>query len=534
MDVYSLINHDQCKPSNSPPPRTYQPSTSQEQVNCIPEFSSFEHQKENILPLKQGRSSASLSRVFSGDPYSLEIDLQAGHAQFKAELENLNELDDPFDVYHRYIKWTIENYPQGQTPQSNLIQLLERASLSFVNDSRYKSDPRYLRCWLQYASFVGKTNQLFDFLKTNEIGLNLAAYYEEYAELLESMERYHDAEEIFISGINKKAQPLERLIRRYRQFKARLNLSRQGNIHDLELSQNVPHIDNSHRTILGIKTSASSAQSVPLNVFNQRNSTLPSIAGLTTYQHDHFDRNNEKFSVFHDPNGELGNAALVLAGNNSSWNNYGTEIANKKENIRDAETWKGVTLPQAKKPCVPTTSKLKIYHDELRNEKSFVDLNTIYVDGNEFSFEELRAMALKRQSTIPCNYDNRMCVDNDENNINKLVSMDQNLKNESDLKNNRSSILLPIKDAIIRRSNVNVANEAREYNQPIPVSSANYNIREHNQYIPDSRSIHEVGEYNQPIPVSSANYNIREYNQSIPESRSTHEVGEYNQPISVS
>ncbi|CAG8758792.1 20278_t:CDS:2, partial [Dentiscutata erythropus] len=76
--------------------------------------------------------------------------------------------------------------------------------------------------------------------------------------------------------------------------------------------------------------------------------------------------------------------------------------------------------------------------------------------------------------------------------------------------------------------------EVGEYNQPIPVSSANYNIREHNQSIPESRSIHEVGEYNQPIPVSSANYNIREHNQSIPESRSIHEVGEYNQPISVS
>ncbi|CAG8546661.1 10350_t:CDS:2 [Racocetra fulgida] len=397
MDVYSLINH------NSPSPRIHHSSTSQEQVNCIPEFSSFEHQKENILPLKQGRSGASLSRVFSGDSYSFGIDLQAGHAQFRAELENLNELDDPFDVYHRYIKWTIENYPQGQTPQSNLVQLLERASLSFVNDSRYKSDPRYLRCWLQYANFIGKTKQLFDFLKINEIGINLAAYYEEYAELLET-------------------QPLERLIRRYNQFKARLNSSR-----DFEASQNLPQIENPHRTILGIKPSASSTRSVPLNVFNQRNSTLPNIVDSTTYQHNH----NEKFSVFYDPNGELGNAALVSENISSSWNNYGTDITNKKENIRDAEKWKGITLPQARKPNVPTTSKLKIYHDELRNEKIFVDLNTIYVDGNEFSFEELRAMALKQHSIISSSYNNRMCVDNFENNVNELNTMDQKLKDES-------------------------------------------------------------------------------------------------------
>ncbi|CAG8760120.1 1888_t:CDS:1, partial [Acaulospora colombiana] len=143
--------------------------------------------KENIYPVKQGRSASSLSRVFSSDPSSRQAELQAGHEQFNAELEMVEELDDPLDVYNRYIKWTMENYPQGQTSQSNLVQLLERASKTFVKDTRYKNDPRYLKCWLQYSKLVGQTKELFMFLKVNGIGMDLAAYYEAYAELMEGL-----------------------------------------------------------------------------------------------------------------------------------------------------------------------------------------------------------------------------------------------------------------------------------------------------------------------------------------------------------
>lgn len=154
----------------------------------ISEFSSFEHQKENIFPIKEGRKASSLSLIFGNDS-SRQAELEAGHAKFRAELENVHELDDPFDVYNRYIKWAMENYPQGQNPQSNLIQLFERALKAFVHDARYKNDPRYLRCWMQYSKFIGQSKEFFIFLKVNGIGMDLAAYYEEYAEFMEESNR---------------------------------------------------------------------------------------------------------------------------------------------------------------------------------------------------------------------------------------------------------------------------------------------------------------------------------------------------------
>ena len=59
--------------------------------------------------------------------------LQTGNNKFKAELENLDELDDPFDVYDCYIKWTMENYSQASGSHSRLRQLLKSASYRFVN-----------------------------------------------------------------------------------------------------------------------------------------------------------------------------------------------------------------------------------------------------------------------------------------------------------------------------------------------------------------------------------------------------------------
>ncbi|GBC08816.1 hypothetical protein RclHR1_00840017 [Rhizophagus clarus] len=89
---------------------------------------------------------------------------------FKIELENIDELDDSFDVYVRYIKWTMANYSQTPGSRSRLHQLLENAS---------------------YRFHVENLKVLFAFLNRNEIGLNLAIYYEEYAEILEAMKCYN-------------------------------------------------------------------------------------------------------------------------------------------------------------------------------------------------------------------------------------------------------------------------------------------------------------------------------------------------------
>ncbi|CAG8521237.1 6112_t:CDS:2 [Diversispora eburnea] len=383
--------------------------TSVKKETIIPEFSSFEHQKENIFPLREGRKASSLSLVFGNDSSSRQAGLEVGHAKFRAELEKIHELDDPFDVYNQYIKWTMENYPQGQNPQSNLIQLFERALKEFVHDTRYKNDPRYLRCWIQYSKFIGQSKEFFIFLKVNGIGMDLAAYYEEYAEFMERLNRCKEADEIYTVGISRKAQPLERLTRRYRQFLTRLSSLQETNnqLQRTESSQQ-QNDENSQRIILGVRDSINST---PLNIFNQRNSqsinvnrsTLPSTALLNKKLGT--DTNEEKLIIFHDPDGEVGNSALTSSETSGIWRDFGTELGNKKENTKEAESWKGATLPETSKKQISSSDTILKSNTILTSntnapnirpkgnctENTFVDLNTIYANGNEYSFEELRA-----------------------------------------------------------------------------------------------------------------------------------------------
>lgn len=69
------------------------------------EIEAIEAAKENVLPLRTGRSASKLTGLLSRDRKSVETELKAGHDQFKAEIAaveaDLDNADDPLDVYHR-------------------------------------------------------------------------------------------------------------------------------------------------------------------------------------------------------------------------------------------------------------------------------------------------------------------------------------------------------------------------------------------------------------------------------------------------
>lgn len=158
-------------------------------IASLPEFTSFEDHKENILPLRQGRSAGDLVTYFQMDPETREVSLQEGHESFRRELEKIDELDDPLDVYIRYINWTMKMYPQGQNQESDLVGLLYEVTDRFKNREQYKEDIRYLKCWIQYAEYLDNPSQMYSFLMQNSIGQTLALFYEAYARFLESCQK---------------------------------------------------------------------------------------------------------------------------------------------------------------------------------------------------------------------------------------------------------------------------------------------------------------------------------------------------------
>ncbi|NWX19193.1 BUB1B kinase, partial [Aegotheles bennettii] len=130
--------------------------------------------------------------------------------------------DDPLDVWDRYIKWTEQTFPQGGK-EGNLAAILERAVKALNEQQRYYKDPRYLNIWLKFGNFCNEPLDLYSYLHSQEIGTTLALLYITWAEVLEARGSFKKADLIFQEGLQRKAEPLDKLQSHHRQFQTRVS-----------------------------------------------------------------------------------------------------------------------------------------------------------------------------------------------------------------------------------------------------------------------------------------------------------------------
>lgn len=156
-------------------------------IDSIPTAPIIDSCKENIQPRKSGRSVAALTTLFESNPQEREHAISLSQARFNEQLDTLDDQDDPLDIYIQHLAWTHQMYPQGNT--AIFIELLQNATERFKTDRRYKSDPRYLKIWIEYAQYIEDPLDIYKFLARNEIGQTLALFYEEYAAYYEKKKR---------------------------------------------------------------------------------------------------------------------------------------------------------------------------------------------------------------------------------------------------------------------------------------------------------------------------------------------------------
>ncbi|KAK9470552.1 Mad3/BUB1 homology region 1-domain-containing protein [Dipodascopsis tothii] len=351
----------------------------------IVSFDMFENQKENIEPLYEGRSAAALAKAFAGAPDGDE----PARAAFEDRLAALKDADDddPLETWVEYIKWTVERYPQGDSPESGLVPLLERCVREFQDAEFYRNDPRYLKVWIRYVRHTDEPKETFTFMMRNGIGSHLATFYEEYSKYLETVGRKRQAEEVFKLGIEAQARPFERLQRHYLEFLYRLEASPPAE--NEPSSPVLPTV----RPALAVK-----ASSVPFAPPAQQPQAPPAPAGPLA----------DKIEVFVDP---ADGGALPEGGDR--WRTMPTLAQRRKENTMEAQPWVGQSLyandrdwrEGAPKPA----SKLFVYNDQTdqaaappakakRGETFAIRLEDVYPgEGEEYSFEELRNGARGQQ-----------------------------------------------------------------------------------------------------------------------------------------
>jgi checkpoint serine/threonine-protein kinase len=319
-------------------------------------FDIIENQKENIQSLPQGRSAKALASAFGPTPFSpvptpgsTRNLNDAIRIEYEKELADIGDSDDPLDIYDRYVKWTLNAYPSAQaTPESQLRPLLERATKAFQSSTHYKNDPRYLRLWMHYIRFFSDApREAFAYLARHNIGEGLALFYEEFASWLEGAGRWAQAEEVYQMGIEREARPIERLLRKFGEYRTRFEARPQGS--EGPSSPALPTL----RPALAAKVDpfASTARSADPQAQRLPSQSTASRSG------------RQKLAIFSDA-GASDAASRPGSGDASrGWDNIGTIEERKKENVIGAKPWVGETLKAGKKTS--GAPKMMIFKDEV-------------------------------------------------------------------------------------------------------------------------------------------------------------------------
>jgi Mad3/BUB1 homology region 1 len=160
----------------------------------VVDFDVLEAAKENVQPLATGRRVTALSALLATPHGKRDAKLSAtrNRLRINVELALEDEDGDPLEAYCRLVYWTLENYPQGHSAESGLLELLEEATrvLKDHSDGVFREDMKYLKLWLLYASYVERPTIIYKFLIANDIGIGFALLYEEHAAVLERDGRY--------------------------------------------------------------------------------------------------------------------------------------------------------------------------------------------------------------------------------------------------------------------------------------------------------------------------------------------------------
>ncbi|CAN0170284.1 unnamed protein product, partial [Discosporangium mesarthrocarpum] len=182
----------------------------------------WELSKENVLPLKRGRSTASIKRAFGESSAGAGTSVGDRLATLKSRHEKIitdYEGEDPLAPWLEYIKTVQDDFPSNQTDH---FELLERCSRRFKDNACYKNDMRYLRVWMAYADNISNTADLFKFLYKKEIGGKLALFWVAWAWAAEIQGKYPLAETLLEKGVHRLAEPVGVLKKRHKEFMRRM------------------------------------------------------------------------------------------------------------------------------------------------------------------------------------------------------------------------------------------------------------------------------------------------------------------------
>lgn len=134
---------------------------------------------------------------------------------------NSCEIEAKLSIWLEYIQYVQEEIDQENKTEQDLLKAIEKCCFSLEKEQHYKNDKTYLRLWITYADMMNQDVSIFERLKRNQIGQNLALFYEAWSTVLESNNDLEGALKVLEEGNNVKTTPEGHLEEFLKSFKER-------------------------------------------------------------------------------------------------------------------------------------------------------------------------------------------------------------------------------------------------------------------------------------------------------------------------
>lgn len=117
-------------------------------IESEPQGFEWETAKENVMPLKRGRSVSELNRALRAhDSFQGKQRLEDEAKQMEERIRSYSG-DDPLCAWVEYIHWIETSMPEDTRKR---VSILEKCTRALKDTPRYRNDMRYIRLWIQYV-----------------------------------------------------------------------------------------------------------------------------------------------------------------------------------------------------------------------------------------------------------------------------------------------------------------------------------------------------------------------------------------------
>jgi checkpoint serine/threonine-protein kinase len=300
----------------------------------------IEQSKENLQPLKQGRKTAILSERLQDTASSEREHWVQGRRGFEEKIMQYKGTD-PLEIWYDYIKWIQQSKLSG-IGSDEVLGVFQRCTKEFLNDARYKNDPRYCRIWIQYADLCQDPSDVFAFMKANSIAVGLALFWTSWSFVLDLRSKnYSRAWDVLEEGIRAKAAPIEKMRAALKTFQTKI-------CEGMKAKQVYPNFtfedqENARKVLAEIDSTRRVVSSASLQ--QQSIGSVPDVSSA-----------KPKFAIFSDT---AGHASGDVHG---KWMVLPSEKERTKENLQKPVPMAGSVLQHVAVPQTKT-STIQVFED---------------------------------------------------------------------------------------------------------------------------------------------------------------------------